>query len=76
MKAIGFNYLTHDCRHTVCSKLDSAGANKVAVDRIIGHSSKSIGEKIYTHKTVDELHEAMNLLSYGAVQSSALVTHK
>ena len=75
MKAIGFNYLTHDCRHTVRSKLDAAGANKVAVDRIIGHSSKSIGEKIYTHKTVEELKEAMNLLTYGTVRFSALVTH-
>lgn len=74
MKEYGFNYMTHDCRHTVRSKLDAAGANKVAVDRIIGHSSKSIGEKIYTHKTVEELREAMNLLTYGTVRFSALVT--
>lgn len=65
----GFNHYTHDCRHTVRSKLDSAGANKVAVDRIIGHSSNSIGEKVYTHKTVEELHEAMRLLSYGSCPS-------
>lgn len=70
MKAIGFDHLTHDCRHTVRSKLDAAGANKVAIDRIIGHSSNSIGEKVYTHKTVAELQEAIRLLSY----SSSLVT--
>ena len=69
MDEIGFHYLTHDCRHTVRSKLDSAGANKVAVDRIIGHSSNSVGEKVYTHKTVEELHEAMKMLKYETVRS-------
>lgn len=64
MEQLNFNHLTHDCRHTVRSKLDSAGANKVAIDRILGHSSNSIGEKVYTHKTVEELKEALALLSY------------
>lgn len=65
MKEYGFHHLTHDCRHTFRSKLDSAGANQVAIDRIMGHSSKSLGEKIYTHKTVKDLQDAINLLSYG-----------
>ena len=65
MKEYGFNHLTHDCRHTFISKLDAAGANRVSIDRIVGHSSKTIGEKVYTHKTVEDLHEAINLLSYG-----------
>ena len=68
MKEYGFNHLTHDCRHTFISKLDTAGANKVAIDRIVGHSSKTIGEKVYTHKTVKDLHEAIQKLSYGSVR--------
>ena len=71
MHGLGFNHLTHDCRHTVRSKLDSAGANKVAIDRIIGHSPSSVGEKVYTHKSVKELHEAIKLLTYGTLRSSA-----
>lgn len=67
MQEYGISHLTHDCRHTFRSKLDSAGANSVAIDRIMGHSSKTIGEKIYTHKTVEELQKAIKLLSYGAV---------
>ena len=67
MKEYGIDHLTHDCRHTFRSKLDSAGANSVAIDRIMGHSSKTLGEKIYTHKTVEELHQAIKLLSYGSV---------
>lgn len=65
MEEYGFNHLTHDCRHTFISKLDAAGANKVSIDRIVGHSSKSIGEKVYTHKTAEDLHAAVKLLSYG-----------
>lgn len=64
-----FNHLTHDCRHTVISKLDSAGANKVAVDRIVGHSSKSVGEQVYTHKTVKELQEAIEKIVYVSARS-------
>ena len=69
MTEYGFDHLTHDCRHTVQSKLDSAGANKVAVDRILGHSSSSIGEKVYTHKTVKELQEAIEKIVYVSTSS-------
>ena len=68
MNALNFHHLTHDCRHTVRSKLDSAGANKVSIDRIMGHVSKGIGERVYTHKTVQELRDTINLLSYGSVR--------
>ena len=64
MQEYGFDHLTHDCRHTFISKLDAAGANKVSIDRIVGHSSKTIGEKVYTHKTIEDLHAAVKLLSY------------
>ena len=59
------NHLPHDCRHTFRSKLDSAGANKVAIDLIMGHKSSDVGERVYTHKTVQELRDAVSLLSYG-----------
>jgi integrase len=68
MDEYGFQHLTHDCRHTFISKLDAAGANKVSIDRIVGHSSQSVGEKVYTHKTIKDLHDAVKLLSYGAVR--------
>lgn len=62
---LGLQHNTHDCRHTFRSKLDSAGANKVAIDLIMGHKSSEIGERIYTHKTIDELKTAIEKLSYG-----------
>jgi integrase len=61
----GMTHTTHDARHTVRSKLDSADANKVCIDLIIGHKTGSIGERVYTHKTIEELRAAMSKLSYG-----------
>lgn len=44
LKDIGIDtyHTPHDCRHTFSSLLDSAGVNQVCIDRLIGHSSKSL----------------------------------
>ena len=52
----------HDCRHTFTSLLDSAGANDVCIDRLVGHASKSLTKKTYTHKDIEELREAVELI--------------
>lgn len=63
MAALGIERKPHECRHTLRSRLDSAGANKVCIDRIIGHKSKSVGERVYTHKTIKELHDTIELVT-------------
>lgn len=52
----------HDCRHTFTSLLDSAGANDVCIDRLVGHVSKSLTKKTYTHKDIEELRRAVELI--------------
>lgn len=52
----------HDCRHTFTSLLNSAGANDVCIDRLLGHASKGITKKTYTHKDIEELREAVELI--------------
>ena len=52
----------HDCRHTFTSLLDSAGANDVCIDRLVGHASKSLTKRTYTHKDIDELRAAVGLI--------------
>lgn len=71
MEELGMKHTTHECRHTFRSKLDSAVANKVAIDLIMGHKSGDIGERVYTHKTLSELQEAIRKLSYGLPVSNA-----
>jgi len=52
----------HDCRHTGISLLDSAGANPLCIKRIVGHASQDITEDVYTHKTIQELIETIDLI--------------
>lgn len=66
LEALGFDHTSHECRHTFRSKLDSANANKVAIDLLMGHKSADVGERVYTHKTIDELRAAINLLNFSA----------
>lgn len=51
----------HDTRHTFVSKMDSLGVNRIIIQKIVGHSNKDITD-IYTHKNLDELLEAVDLL--------------
>ncbi len=51
----------HDTRHTFVSRMDSLGVNRVIIQKIVGHSSKDVTD-IYTHKNLDELLAAVDLL--------------
>lgn len=63
MNELQMNHTPHECRHTFRSRLDSAGANKVCIDLMMGHKSKEVGERVYTHKTLDELKIAIELIT-------------
>ena len=62
MDELKIHHTPHECRHTFRSRLDSAGANKVCIDLMMGHKSKEVGERVYTHKTIEELKNALNLV--------------
>lgn len=62
MDELGMKHTSHECRHTFRSRMDSAGANKVCIDLIMGHKSRDVGERIYTHKTIEELKDAIELI--------------
>ena len=55
-------HLPHDTRHTFISRLSSAGADHVCIERLAGHSSKGVTDKVYTHKDIDELRTTIELL--------------
>lgn len=59
---VQYSHLPHDTRHTFISRLQSLGGNKVCIERIVGHASKSITDSVYTHKEVDELRATIELL--------------
>ena len=55
-------YTLHDCRHTFRSWLDDAGVQKSICDLLVGHAGRDLDEKVYIHKTIDQLREAINKL--------------
>ena len=52
----------HDTRHTFATLLSNADADKTSIKNIIGHSNYGTTEKIYTHKDIEELKKAVDLL--------------
>jgi integrase/recombinase XerD len=55
-------HTTHDCRHTVATLLDNAGANETAKRRILGHAGGDVTERVYTHKGIRQLRKCIELL--------------
>lgn len=55
---------THDCRHTFRSQLDRQEANRACVNLIMGHKGSDVGERVYTHKTIQELIGTIDLLDF------------
>lgn len=62
MGELEFEHKPHDCRHTFATLMDNAGANKLSIKRIMGHASQDITDKVYTHKDIEELKKAIDLI--------------
>lgn len=62
MENLGMQHNPHECRHTFATLMDNANANERAITRIIGHNSFLTTEKFYTHKDIDELRKAIELI--------------
>jgi len=62
MEKLGMNHTPHETRHTCATLLDNAGANKVSRQRILGHASKDVTDKVYTHKDKEQLLKAIDLI--------------
>ena len=64
-------HICHDTRHTFVSELQSRGADKVCIERLVGHVSSGITDKVYTHKDIDELRRTVELIAYKDITVSA-----
>lgn len=63
MRMLQFKHTPHETRHTFRSRLDSAGANQVCIDRMMGHVSDGTGRRVYTHKDIEELRTNIELVT-------------
>ncbi len=62
MSKLGMSHTPHECRHTFETELDAAGGNRRCIDLLMGHKSKDVGNRVYNHKTLDQLRETIALL--------------
>lgn len=62
MEHENMGHIPHETRHTFETLLDDAGANRKCIDMLMGHTSKDIGNRVYNHKTTEQLKETINLL--------------
>ena len=62
MEDLKMQHLPHDGRHTCATLLDDLEPpiNQLVIKKILGHAGKDITEKVYTHKAITRLVEAIN----------------
>lgn len=63
MKNLGMQHDIHDTRHTFASMLDNLAANDVSVNKLMGHANSTIRKEVYTHKTLENLRETINMIN-------------
>ena len=64
MHALELEHLPHDGRHTFATIAERYGMPLLTKQRIMGHASKEITQKVYTHKTAQELVYAVNQIKF------------
>lgn len=60
IKELNMHHTPHECRHSLATMLDRAGANETAVKMILGHARTGVTKGVYTHKTLADLKKAIN----------------
>lgn len=58
------NHTAHDCRHTFTTHMRQCGCDPLTIQILLGHAPTTITERVYTHVTIEELSESLELLQY------------
>jgi integrase len=62
MEQLVMDHLPHDGRYTFATLMGNAGADTVSLQKIIGHANYNTTANTYTHKDIDELKKAIDLI--------------
>ena len=60
MEKLDMNHTPHECRHTFITIAKSNKMDEYVLKLIVGHAIDDITEKVYTHRTVEQLRTEMN----------------
>ena len=59
-------HTAHDCRHTFATRMRECGCEPLVLQLLLGHTPTTITERVYTHITLEELRQSVELLNYGS----------
>ena len=57
-------HTAHDCRHTFATRMRECGCDPLVLQLLLGHTPSSITERVYTHISIKELTDSLDLLNY------------
>ena len=60
LKSLPTKHLPHDGRHTCATLLDNAEVSLKIRQLILGHAAPDITSRVYTHKTIQQLVDAID----------------
>ena len=64
MEKSGLNHYTHDGRHTLATKMEAAGIDKLHRQLILGHALSDVTDKVYTHVEPEALVRDINRVKW------------
>jgi integrase len=62
MGKLKLSHHPHDTRHTFITLAKDAGLDEYIIKLIVGHSIEDVTEKVYTHRTLNQLKEEIELI--------------
>ena len=63
MDKLHMKHRPHETRHTFITKAKTCNMNEYVLKLIVGHSIEDITEKVYTHRTIEQLKAEMNKIT-------------
>lgn len=63
MNRLKMDHRPHECRHTFISKAKEANMDEYILKLIVGHAITDVTEKVYTHRTMEQLQKEICKIS-------------
>lgn len=63
MNYLGFKHKPHETRHTFITRAKEAGVDEYCLKLIVGHQIGDVTEKVYTHRTLENLKQEIEKIA-------------
>ena len=63
MKRLNLKHYPHETRHTFITQAKACAVDEYILKLIVGHAIADITEKVYTHRTIEQLKNEMKKIT-------------